>query len=308
MKIKSYIGMIVACSGLIMTSCSDSSDWAPGPADDECGVSAYFPDQTTRYIYASDEDPDAMVITVTVKRVDTASAVSIPLTSTTSATGFEIPAAVNFEAGEAEATFDVNCGGIPQGEMQSFTVALDPAQTDTYGPGVSEMKIEAIVSDWTLISDNVTYYYFDSGYQEEYPNTYGEMYHLKGTYMFRFSDFFGSGLDMPFEVSTPSRTGFVPTGNCMPYYYDDGTLNWYFYDDAISEYPDPWIPGGDQSKTGIEYAMIYGPSDYTNITMIYNSSTLYGYADICINYCKTDGVWTWAYNQIDFNLIYNPFE
>lgn len=313
MKFKTNILPFALAFGLMAVSCSEFSDWTPGPADSDCGVAAYFPTQSSyRYIYGSDENPENMNIEVTVKRVNTAESVSIPLEVSASCEGFTAPAAVDFAAGESESTIALSCKGIPQGVMQTVTLTLAADQTDIYGPGVTSLSIEAIISEWKLISDNVTYYYMDGSGQQMYPNTSGEMYHLEGTYMFRLTDFFASGLEMPFEMKSAAESYFIPGGNCDLYvnsYPDDAFECWYLYDEATSSYPDPWIPGGDQNQLAIDYALFYGTMEYSNITMIWDYATLYGYGNFTVNYGLSDGSWnSWGYNQIDFNLKYNPFK
>lgn len=313
MKLKFNILSFVLTFGMMAVSCSDSSDWAPGPEDNDCGVSAYFPSQSSyRYIYGADEKPENMNIVVTVKRVDTADAVSVPVEVSTSCEGFSVPATVDFAAGESESSIIVSCKDIPQGEMQNITLTLAQNETDIYGPGVTSLSLEAIISEWKLISDNVTYYYMDADGKKAYPNTYGEMYHLEGTYMFRLTDFFASGLEMPFEMPSSEKSYFVPSGNYDIYantYPEDAYECWYLYDEATSSYPAPWIPGGDQNQLAIEYALFYGTIDYCNITMLENRDRLYGYGNFTVNYGLSDGSWSsWGYNQIDFNLKYNPFK
>ena len=152
----------------------------------------------------------------------------------------------------------------------------------------------------------------DADGKKAYPNTYGEMYHLEGTYMFRLTDFFASGLEMPFEMPSSEKSYFVPSGNYDIYantYPEDAYECWYLYDEATSSYPAPWIPGGDQNQLAIEYALFYGTIDYCNITMLENRDRLYGYGNFTVNYGLSDGSWSsWGYNQIDFNLKYNPFK
>lgn len=305
MKSKINIAFVGLFLGLNVVSCGDSSDWTPGPQDNEIGVNAYFPTQSSyRFVFASDADKDDMVIPVTVSRVATSEAVSIPVTLKSDVTGFTAPATVDFAAGEATADFVVNCSDIPQGTFQEFTLVLPEDETDVYGPGVSEISIKAVISDWNVISDNVTYYY-----NNMYPNTTGKLYHLNGTTMFRFTDFYGSGLELPFEATTGDMIELLPTANADPYYnyYPEDAYNcWYLYDEANEEWPS-WIPGGNPDGIAIEYALFYGTIDYSSITLIYDPSTLYGYGSNTIDLSLSDGSYAWGYYQLDFNLLYDPF-
>lgn len=312
MKLIQYITLAAASvSAVLIQSCSDSSDWEPGPKDNDTGVCAYFePQSSNKYIFGSDADAETMSINVPVHRVNTESAVSLPVTLSSEVSGFTAPSTVEFAAGQAETTIAVNCGGIPKGSFQNVTVSLPEDQTDVYGIGGSSITLSAIISDWKVLADNVTYYYNDSNGDEMYPRTKGTLYHLEGTYMFRLTDFFGSGLEMPFETKTPGNTQFVPTQNAdylIQYEPDDAYNCWYLYNEEEQTWP-TWVPGGDPDGREIEYALFYGSADYCTINMIYNSKTMYGFASYTIDVQYPDGSSSWGFWQVDFNLLYNPFE
>lgn len=312
MKLKFNIVLATLAAGIVMASCSDSSDWTPGPQDTEIGVSAYFPPQSTyNFIFSSDSDAADREMTVTVKRVNTASAISLPVTLSTSVAGFTAPATVDFEAGQESAEFSISCADIPQGAFQDVTLILPADESDIYGPGVTSLSLSAIISDWDLISDNVTYYYYDGNNAEMYPSTTGEMYYLKGSNMFKVTDFYGSGLDMPFTANTPDQTLFMPTSNLITYAdyypgYEDTYQSWYIYDSATESWPE-WTPGGNPNAVGVSYALFYGTTEFSSINMIYDSSTLYGYGSNTIDLQLSDDSYAWGYWQYDFNLKYNPF-
>lgn len=292
--------------GVLSVSCSDSSEWTPGPQDNETGVSAYFPAQSSgyRFVFGSDAASDDMVIPVTISRVNASGEASVPVILKSDVSGFSAPASVDFKAGMTSADFAINCSGIPQGSFQDVTIILPDDETDIYGPGVTELTLSAIISDWDVISENVTYYYNDM-----YPTTTGKLYHLKGSAMFRFTDFYGSGLELPFEATTGDMIELVPTANADPYsyYYPEDAFNcWYLYDEANEDWPS-WTPGGDSDKPAIEYALFYGTSEFSSICLIYNKSTLYGYGSNTIDLSLSDGSYAWGYFQLDFNLLYDPF-
>lgn len=297
-KISSYVlGIFLAT---IAGGCSDSDDWTPGPQDTETGVAAYFNNPSkTSYTFDSAADESSMVIEVSVKRQHTAEAASVPLILTSDVQGFTIPNTVDFAAGESISTFMINCANIPDGQTASVTVSLDPAQTDIYGEGLYEVTYSVIKADWIEISDNVTYYY-----DNVYPETTGKMYQLDGTDQFKFTDFFGSGLEIKFNASTPTPSVINPLENAV---YDTSYPDeWYLYDEENQTYP-TWVPGNLSGYKAIEDMYVYG-NGYTTINLCSDSTTRYGYINFTLSMSYSDGTSGFAYYSIDFNLKYNPFE
>lgn len=285
--------------------CSGSDDWKPGPEDTEKGVSAYFPvPAKTSYIFDSEADPEDMKIEVNVSRQNIADAIAVPLSLSSGAEGCGIPSAVNFEAGEAEASFILDCAGIPDGKMQEVTISLDPSQTDIYGIGLDAVTFSVIKAEWTLISDNLRY----SLQYGNYPDVFSNMYHLQGTTQLKLENFFGSGLDIIFDCPSQYITPFIPTVNALV--EDEALLEWELYDEANQTYPE-WNPGNDSANPYITYLYAYGADDgydWTYGDMYYNASTGYGYFYMCFYLETDDGNWGYAYPYLDFNLKYNPFE
>lgn len=311
MKIKNISIWLMGAVGLMAGGCSDSDDWMPGPEDTNVGVAAYFPEQEIMHIFGSDEDPDNMTFDVTVSRLNYSAAASVPVTITSDVEGFSAPAAVEFAEGEVTGTLKVSCAGIPKGTMQTVNITIAPDETDIYGPGEATFQAKAIISDWTVLADPVTYFYSDGNGGYMYPNTTGVLYHLQGTHMFRFTDFFGSGLDVNFEASSGAQNDFLPTNNILSYKevwpeYEDTYNCYYLFNQEEQAYP-VWTPGGASDKPAVESAMFYG-SGYSTLTMVYNESNLYGYGDFTIELYLSDGSSPWGYWQLDFNMNYNPFE
>lgn len=297
--------------GMIATSCSDSDKWEPGPQDTNTGVSAYFEKpSTTSYIFGSDYDPDDMVIDVEVMRQITNGEATVGVTLKSEVEGFSCPQTVVFAAGEASATFQINCSAIPKGTPYNVTVELAEDQTDIYGIGTNQLTFSAIKADWKLLSDQARYLYSDYSYNAIYPATYGELYQLEGTKTFKLTDFFGSGLDITFECNQPEDAVLIPLQNAdfdNVYDSDKEDLGWYLYDEANSDYPS-WVPGGLEGYPAISYLLFYGISDYNVCTMIYNKETLYGYIGLTVGIDFDNGDFKWGSFQVDFNLNYNPFE
>lgn len=304
--------MTGAVALLAATGCSDSGDWMPGPEDTDTGVCAYFPmPSKSSYIFDSEGNSAEMNVMITVSRSVTDEAASIPVTLTSDATGFSMATpTADFAAGEASTTVTVNCSGIPAGVKESFTLTLPEDQTDIYGEGLAAVSCSVIKSEWKEISDQARYIYSYSDYTQMYPNTYGTLEHLDGTYMFKLTDFFGSGLDVTFECPSTAQTAFLPLNNAMFGVAPDGYEGlecWYLYDEENQTYPE-WTPGDVSGYPAISYLLFYGLTNYTSIYMNYDPESLYGYIAFTCDADFDNGDFAWGAFQADFYLKYNPFE
>ncbi len=302
---------ILAIAALMpFAACSDKDDWTPGPVDDATGVMAYFPaPATTYYEFNSNDDAADMNIRVTVNRLITDEAISIPLILNCDYEGVTLSGNAVFAAGQESTYVTLACGGLPTGKEATVTLALPEDQVYTYGEGMTSTGYTVIKANWVEISDNVSYLYTDYSYNKIYPNTSAHMYHLEGTNRFMLTDFFGSGLDVRFECTSPDSQQFSPLNNA-DYDDDESDYNgWYLYDEENQTYPE-WVPGGLSGYPSIEYIEFYDSTDYSGMTMIYNSETLYGYMWLvaAVIFSDNPDTWKYVYFQITFNLKYNPFE
>lgn len=305
--------------GAFLTACDDN-DWEPGAQDTDTGVSAYFKlPADTNYIFDATTDNSTWEIPVTIYRQVTDRAVKVPLSFHSSIEGIACPNEVTFEDGASKAVINVTCHDVPIAVTGVFTITIDPSQTDIYGIGQNAITLSMIASEWKLISEKVTYYYWGnmSGTEKIYPNTYGEMYHLEGTNRFQFTDFYGSGLSINFDAKASSGSQRLDVLNNCQYLKqwpeeEDEYDCWYLYDDEAKEYP-TFVPGDDPNGKEIEYLEFY-TIDYSNnylysyVNMIYNTTTLYGYGGTTVAIDFTDGSFQWGYWQMDWKLLYNPFE
>ncbi|MDE5812750.1 MAG: hypothetical protein K2H72_00550 [Muribaculaceae bacterium] len=310
---RSYI-LPAAMAIAFLTGCSDSDDWTPGPQDTDTGVRAYFemPSKSS-FIFDSDAAAEDLNVEIIVSRAITDGSVSIPLTLKPDAEGFSlVTPAAEFAAGEGSTTVIVNCAGLPKGVKESFTLSLPADQTDTYGEGLLSVGYSVIKAQWIVASDQVTYSYNDAGNNRTYPNTYGILYQLEGTKMFRLEDFFGSGLDVMFECEQEVTGGqgvvFKPLNNADFYDYGDGYPGWYLYDEETQTYPE-WVPGDVAGYSAIDNVSFESDIDYTTVYMNYDKETGYSYIYFTTYVTQTDGNEGWGIWYATFNLDkYNPFE
>ncbi len=292
----------------LLTACSDSDDWTPGPQDTDTGVIAYFPlPSQLSYIFDSEGAKEDMAIDVVISRQITDQAVSFPVTVIANVDGIVAPSSVDFAAGEASTTISVDCSGLPKGQLEKFTLALPADQTDTYGEGMTTVTYSVINSVWKQMADYARYIYSNSDYSEMYPTTYGDIYQLEGTDMFKLTDFFGSGLDVTFKCDSPDNMVFTPLSNAL--FTDDSYGGgWDLYNEAEETYP-VWVPGDLEGYPAITNFYFYNDIDYSLLRMIYEkrSTGYYGYIGLT-NYLEfDDGSWTYGAYQVDFVLYDDPF-
>lgn len=317
MKIYNYIMTVTTIlTSWVVTGCTDSDKWEPGPQDTNIGVSAYFElPSTTDYIFGSNYSPEEMKIDVEVTRCYTENEATVGITMMTQSEGISCPASVTFPVGADKASFSIDCSRIPKGIRCDFTILLAPDQTDIYGPGLDQITFSAIMADWILLSENVRYLYSDTSYDPMYPETHGQMYQLEGTHLFMLTDFFGSGLDITFKCDSGDENGtesipFTPLSNADFEYVSDSDKadnGWYLYDSATSDWP-VWIPGDVEDYPYISYLLLYASTDYSGIKMLYDKSNLYGYIWLTVGVGLDTGDFKWGYYQVDFNMLYNPFK
>ena len=309
---KKKIYYILATALLLpLAGCDDSDKWTSGPEDTETGVMAYFvkPSKTS-YVFDTTSTTAEAVIDVTVARSITTDAISIPLTLVTDSEGITVSGNAEFQAGQSETTVKVNYQGIPEGNQVSFTLEIPDNQFYTYGLGMPSVTYSVIKSKWNECADSVTYWYWDYDGNEVYPNTEGKMYQLEGTFQFKMTDFFGSGLDMEFICTTGDTTAFNPLINADYDTEKGGSLEqyscWYIYDEENQTWP-TWTPGNVEGYPEIWYAMVYGSDDYTDITMIDDAETLYGYLYLSTYINFSNGTGDYGDWYATFNLYENPF-
>lgn len=321
---------VAAVAMLLLSACGDDNDWAAGPQDSDHGIGAYFPAQE-KYKYEFEVTPEECNFEVTVGRLSSDAEQTVAILYTSEVEGWKVPETVTFAAGEATATFTVNCGDIPKAGYKGITLSVPADQYYAYASGTESVKIQAMLSDWTIISDYVAYYYWDGSGNRMFPDTYGTMKYQYDSendqHLFRLTDYYGTGFDVDFTWNSAAKSKFTPQNSSYLAWYDSG--NYDIYDNDKDEdflwYPtthsdeadvtdssagnDLWFPGtyvepDDQRIYGCYF---YGSSSYSNI-QIWNTTTLYGYANTTCAVYDKDNESTWGYWQFDFYLNFNPFE
>lgn len=213
MKSLKYIAVLsVALASL--ASCSDDSDWTPGPQEPDGKQGVFFnTDNPKTSLFIVDEPTKN--ITVTVSRTRTEGDITVPLTLEEGPEGMTIPQSVSFADGQSTASFLVNCDNIPTKTSFNIRIAVAEEFRHTYMSGSYAYEGSVVVSDWVLVDDKPTHTFYFTDNNGTWANLAAPVespfYQLQGTDRFRIENFLNSGVDFEFEVGEPC-------GNTQPYY------------------------------------------------------------------------------------------
>ncbi|MCM1503667.1 MAG: hypothetical protein NC127_00515 [Muribaculum sp.] len=278
-----------------LVSCSDDDDYAPGEAVATDCPGVYFPVQSS-YSYTFTTDDYDKSFNLTVKRLNTDGALSVPVSLTSEKEGFTAASTVEFADGQGEAIYKVDCENLPMREMVSATVTIPDSYFNTYAAGTNSVSFETIVAEWDLWAPNARFEFTD-----HYSPFNSDIYGMRGTRRLKIDNFLGSGLPLIVEVedidySVTAYARLYPKSNFMAYddlFSGDMYDCWYFYD-RNREYWPIWSPDGSQPE--IYFAMFYG----------YDADSNYKYTYICPTYlegCFT-GEFTYSDDSTGYNYVY----
>lgn len=242
-----FATLFVSALAAAATGCSDSDDWQPGPETNPDCMGVYFGEISSSMIIGPD---DSRLIPVTVGRGLTDNAVTVNINAVNVPDGVSVPSTVEFAANQQTTQFFIDVENMPSKTSGTITLSLPEDLTSPYAAGTSELSFRVSISGaWIPISNDVT---LNTG--GAYPEMKTRLLFLDGTNTFKLPDFFGSGLDLKFEMNTPGNgwTYIKPVSNYMDaavaypdfgwgtYPYDGG---WFLYDTENDEYP-YWSPDG----------------------------------------------------------------
>lgn len=178
----------VALAGMMavsLTSCVDKYEY-DGVGEQDPG--AFISADATQIKYAAE---DAQILNFTLQRTNSEAAEDIALTCDNSK--FQVPASVNFAAGESKKTISVPFS-ILGGTTEEVTIAVAPQSATVYGVG--EMKF-TITRDfvWEYLGEGV----FTSWlFGESWPQP---VYRGEGTQLYKLKDCIAEGYDIEFELT-----------------------------------------------------------------------------------------------------------
>ena len=109
--------LAVAILSLGFAACSDDDDYKPAPSVPEDCMQVYFSELNESEYEIAPEDLTGTTIDLTVMRLQTAQAASVPVTAFQTGDLFVVPASVEFAAGEDTATLSSTLNEAASGEF-----------------------------------------------------------------------------------------------------------------------------------------------------------------------------------------------
>lgn len=122
----------IATLGFAMSACSDDDDYTPGaPVSGDCPALSFVAEETGKSVELDPADPTEVTFTVTREKGDAAASYKLTQLSNTDGI-FEVPATVEFAAGEKEATVKATFNKADVGKTYALEVALDDEVINPY--------------------------------------------------------------------------------------------------------------------------------------------------------------------------------
>ena len=281
---------------MLATGCSDDK-WQPGPEPEAGSETVFFAPRTSYEVVIQADD--SRIVPITLKRAtDLDKAVTVPLQATVEGVGISCPSEASFAAGEAETTFDIDCSAMANKTTGNVDIKLPENFTSPYGAGSTSLLLTInVTGGWVLLADDVTTLWGSTNADFDM-----KLYKLEGSDIFRFSNFFGTGLNFNFKVGDQNESYplIFPQTNYITYEEingeDDGYQSWYIYDRETAEYPMIY-PYGNVEVTDCTFS----GDDYTYARIMsglcwFNCAVTYG-----------DGTDGWVDIQVKFTPKFNPF-
>ncbi len=207
--------MLGVCICMFVGCSDDNPERTPSPEPNSMQV--YFPTQKSTV----EVEPDANSFSITIARVNTASAASVGLTKTVGSDAFVVPQTVEFAAGVSEVTITITFSGLEAFEKYALELQLDEKYTNPYKPVdqngdgkddnvTTGLRINLTQSDWADYKSGTFYSEF---FEEEWPQTL-QFSEILGQY--RFPDVYAEGYAIIFTIKedgsitySKQQTGFV---------------------------------------------------------------------------------------------------
>lgn len=296
MKTNKTIYTLLAAAALSLTACNDSDDWNPGPELPEDSPAIYFSSENPGDIEF--EDYDIKSINLTLLRNNSDAAIDVPLTLEAGDVNFKLPQTVHFDAGQKQVNAVLDCEGIPAGQSFKIKVSIPAQYADTYGAGSTVYEANVMVVAWEELCPVTYTYNVNSSWLSTEPQ--GKLMAQTGTDKLRLTNFAGSGVDLMFRLdattggASASEPDIVPYHN-VEYIDNDEYGSWYFFDQAIGDYP-VWSIDSYTVSLFTVYREGYSNFSWTDQAARKGSMVFTGYLDF------EDGSFAWSYIYADFTL------
>ncbi len=273
--------IILAISAVVLTisaiSCKEDS-YKPGPETADGTISAYFTSgNEANLLITPEEYAKCKTITLKVHRKLADESVSIPVIVTYKDDKFDIPSAVNFDAGDADTTLVITMNDLEEKKEYAYSIRLDDKFVDHYtmNDGSDVFTGSVMIAKWIKVVEDAAFYYSDRVFE----TTYSDIFWLDGQNKFYIENFLGSEINLGFRIKHYDKNGkeafsasdtttwngiFEPTDH---FFNDpDGYPYWWFMSDVTNEVYASWTPEG--ATVGIDYINFYR-DDENSYAMIY---------------------------------------
>ena len=212
-----FLSALVAVAGLF-TACVEDTEIAPGPAVSEDCMEVYFvPATGEEYSFDIEADMSKVVVPVKVARTYFTEAVTLPLIVSQSAQVFNVPESVEFEAGQAEATFNITIN-TPELGLQKVDISLgdDLSIVNPYlAVGAPIFGVTMEFFKWKKVCDaQLTSALFANPRATTLENK-------EGTNKYRLPSLWANGYDFNFELSGDNKSYSIPESDWV------GTMSGY---------------------------------------------------------------------------------
>lgn len=244
------VGLLIAAAFPLIAACSSDDDYAAGPE----------PAADSQLVRFSSTNDNEVLITdgtetgtdITLLRKDSVGELTVPINVDYSVGNFVIPESVTFADGDTTATLHVTFDGYVAGTKAQ--ISIPASYTNPYLVLDGSMTFTLKLVKLNHIA-NISYY---RGTRFEQATS--SLYAYDGQNKFVWKNFFDSGLDVAFTVSTDNSTGsydasdlsklngeFIPLTNYTS--YSSGTNDGYYLTEGIDSgvYP-TWTPTGQTEE------------------------------------------------------------
>jgi len=209
---------------LIFASCDDDYKFEPGSQENPNSMRVYFES-------SNNGSPDFLLgsvydIKLTIARLRTETAATIPITIVEKSDVFIIPQSVHFAAGQDVAEIVISMNNPKALEKYTYTIAIEGDEyVDTYAKTDGPSTISgSITIEWEILTENATF--TNSGGPKFTPFT-NTILKRSGEKHYKIINFLYNNLGYDFEFTVDEDNNIKADPKCG--FFDESEGRWYFY-------------------------------------------------------------------------------
>ncbi len=252
-KYRYIVAALVA--GAMLASCEDDDhEYVPGEQDAADCMGVYFDADTPDEFLIMDEAD--YVTTITVHRLNSTSAASVPLVVTSTTDAIVFPSTVDFEAGSADATFEIDFTNMPTKQQETFSVTVPDSYIAHYKATNFDFKATALASQWedAMLDGSDVIFFFSEKWewftdatvditQSTFEPVVSKMQTLPGAARFRVLNLLNTGIDVTFSVALTTYEDYAGYYRISPLTNYRTMVDAYAESDPTTDYGDPYYNG-----------------------------------------------------------------